>query len=173
VTRSLLTGVGEIEQFMIPVPFAHEADALEQNLVMRKTALEHLKGGGAIVLFPSGVVASSETMLGPAIEQDWNPFTAKMVQRSGATVLPVFFPGANSRWYQMANRISPTVRQGLLLYEVVHALNRPQSPLVGEPIGREAIEDWASNSRCFVAWLREQTLALGQGPSVSSGEESP
>jgi len=160
LTRSLLTGVGEIEQFMIPVPFAHEEDALQQNLEMRRRAMEHLKDGGVIVLFPSGVVASSDTMFGPVVERDWNPFTAKMIQRSRAQVLPIYFPGQNSRWYQVANKISPTLRQGLLLYEVVHALNKPQAPVVGRPIDRPEIENWASNPRGFVAWLRDQTLGL-------------
>ncbi|TCS58457.1 putative hemolysin [Primorskyibacter sedentarius] len=163
LTRSLLTGVGEIEQFMIPVPFAHEADALQQNLEMRKRAMQHLQNGGVVVLFPSGVVASSSTMFGDAVEADWNPFTAKMIQRSNARVMPIFFPGANSRWYQMANRVSATMRQGLLLYEVVHALDKPQAPVVGQVIERDAIQEWSSNPRGFVAWLREQTLALRDG----------
>jgi hypothetical protein len=63
----------------------------------------------------------------------------------------------------MANRISPTLRQGLLLHEVAHALNKPQAPVVGEPIERTEIEAWASNPRGFVAWLRERTLALRAG----------
>lgn len=160
LTRSLLTGVDEIEQFLIPVPFAHEEDALRQNLEMRRRAMIHLKEGGVIVLFPSGVVASSDRMFGPVIEREWNPFTAKMIRRSGARVLPIYFPGQNSRWYQIANRISPTLRQGLLLYEVVHALNKPQAPVVGQPIERPEIESWDRNPRGFVAWLREQTLSL-------------
>ncbi|MGB0903819.1 MAG: hypothetical protein ACPGVJ_02880, partial [Mangrovicoccus sp.] len=40
LTRSLLTGVEEIKQFMIPVPFQHEEDALKQNLEMRKRAMD-------------------------------------------------------------------------------------------------------------------------------------
>ncbi|MRH21671.1 acyltransferase [Rhodovulum strictum] len=161
LTRSLLTGVGEIERFMIPVPFPHHPDALAQNLDMRRRAMAHLAGGGVVALFPSGVVAASWTMFGPAIEAEWNPFTAKMILRSGARVVPIRFPGANSRWYQMANRISATARQGLLLHEVCHALNRPQAPVVGPAIGRDEIERWADNPRGFVAWLREHTLALG------------
>lgn len=160
LTRSLLTGVGEIEQFMIPVPFPHEEDALEQNLEMRRRAMAHLRDGGVIVLFPSGVVAASETMFGPVIEREWNPFTAKMIQRSGAEVVPIRFPGANSRWYQMADKLSATLRQGLLLYEVRHALNRPQAPIVGERIARDVIEGWSRNPRGFVAWLRDLTLSL-------------
>lgn len=160
LTRSLLTGVGEIEEFMIPVPFPHEEDALKKNLEMRKQAMEHLKAGGVIVLFPSGVVAASDTWFGPAIEREWNPFTAKMIHRSGATVLPIYFPGQNSRWYQMANKTAAVLRQGLLLFEVVHALNKPQAPVVGEPVSQEDIDAWASNPRGFMAWLRERTLAL-------------
>lgn len=168
LTRSLLTGVGEIEDFMIPVPFAHEADALQQNLAMRKRAMEHLKGGGAIVLFPSGIVAASHTMFGPVIEAEWNPFTAKMIQRSGATVVPVYFPGRNSRWYQVANRVSATLRQGLLLHEVVHALNKPQAPRVGPPVPPEDIARFADNPRGFMAWLRERTLALADKPGPAA-----
>jgi len=160
LTRSLLTGVAEVRRFLLPVPFPHEADALQQNLEMRKQAMEHLKNGGAIVLFPSGVVAASETMLGPVIERTWNPFTAKMIQRSGATVLPIRFPGHNSRWYQIANRLSPTLRQGLLIHEVVGALNRPQAPIVGHPIPPEETRAWAADPRGLVAWLRERTLSL-------------
>ncbi|MFZ5963974.1 lysophospholipid acyltransferase family protein [Thalassococcus sp. BH17M4-6] len=160
LTRSLLTGVDEISEFMIPVPFPHEEDAREQGLEMRASAMAHLKAGGVIVLFPSGVVAASETMFGPAIEATWNPFTAKMIQRSGATVVPIFFPGQNSRAYQIANRVSPTIRQGLLIHEVVHAFRKPQKPVVGEPISADAAQDFPGGQREFVAWLRETTMAL-------------
>jgi len=160
LTRSLLTNVAQIEHFLLPVPFPHEPNALEQNLEMRRRAMAHLGAGGVIVLFPAGGVAASRTMFGPAIEAEWNPFTANLIQRSGAEVVPIRFPGANSRWYQIANRVSATLRQGLLLHEVVHALNRPQAPVVGPLIGRAEIERWAGNPRGLVAWLRERTLAL-------------
>lgn len=162
LTRSLLTGVKEIEQFMIPVPFPHEESAREQSLEMRARAMEHLKKGGVVVLFPSGVVAASKTLFGPAIEAAWNPFTAKMVQRSGASVVPIFFPGQNSRAYQIANKVSPTIRQGLLLHEVMHSCGRPQCPVVGEPISPDAVKAWTGKQREFVAWLRDLTLGLGK-----------
>ena len=63
----------------------------------------------------------------------------------------IYFPGANSRWYQIANQISASFRQGLLLHEVVHALNKPQSPIVGNLIERAEIEAWASNPAAL--WL--------------------
>ncbi len=163
LTRSLLTGVAEIDDFMIPVPFPHEPDALERNLEMRKKAMEHLKQGGCVVLFPAGEVASAKTWLGPAIEKEWHAFTAKMVLRSEAQVLPIYFQGQNSRWYQIANKLSAVLRQSLLLYEVRHALNKPQAPVVGEVIGRDEIDPRADNPRGFIAWLRARTLELKPG----------
>ena len=161
LTRSLLTGVKQIDQFMIPVPFDHEENALKKSLEMRKSAMDHLENGGVVVIFPSGKVASSETMFGDVIEGDWNPFTAKLIQKSGANVVPIFFPGSNSRIYQIANQISATLRQGLLIYEVVHAMNKPQKPLVGSLIKQDEISVWKSDPRGFMRWLRERTLSLG------------
>jgi putative hemolysin len=160
LTRSLLTGVKEIGDFVIPVPFPHEEGALEKNLETRRQAMAQLAAGGAVVVFPSGAVASARTPFGPAVEAEWNPFTAKMILRSGATVVPIRFPGQNSRLYQLACLTSATLRQGLLLHEVVHALGRPQRPVIGAPIGRDEIRDWAGNPRGFMAELRERTLAL-------------
>jgi putative hemolysin len=164
LTRSLLTGVTEIEEFMIPVPFPHEEDAREQSLEMRSRAMGHLKNGGVIALFPSGVVASSDSYFGPAVERTWNPFTANLIQRSGATVVPIFFPGQNSRAYQIANQVSATLRQGLLIHEVIHACGKPQAPVVGKPIPAESIEAFAGRGRDFVASLRETTMGLGGKP---------
>ena len=160
LTRSLLTGVKEISQYMIPVPFAHEVDAFSKNVEMRRRAMDQLAAGGVIAFFPSGVVASSRTMLGPVVEAERGPFTAKMVRTSGATVVPAYFLRKNSRLYQTANQVSATIRQGLLLYEVIHALNKPQKPVIGQPIPPEQTLPWADNPRGFMAWLREHTLSL-------------
>lgn len=165
LTRSLLTGIDETaSRYMIPVPFPHEPDAQAKMLAMRGQTMEHLAGGGVVALFPSGVVATSATAFGPVREAEWNVFTAKLIRTSGATVVPVFFPGANSRLYQVANRLSPTLRQGLLLHEVVHAMDAPQAPVVGRPIPPEALAERARDPRALMAWLRARTLALGAAP---------
>lgn len=161
LTRSILTGIDEeAASYTIPVPFPHEPDAQAKMVAMRHAAMDHLKAGGLVAIFPSGVVASSDTMFGPAIEREWNVFTAKMIRTSGAAVVPCYFPGANSRVYQIANRFSATLRQGLLLHEIVHSLNKPQQPIVGHPIDPTEIAKRSSDPRAFMAWLRSWTLGL-------------
>ncbi len=164
LTRSLLTGIPEIEEFMIPVPFPHEANARELGLEMRDLTMAHLRNNGLVILFPAGKVASSETWFGPAIEAEWNVFTHKIIRGSGATIVPIHFTGENSRAYQIANKLAATARQGLLLYEIKRALFKPQRPHIGEPIQASELDNWPGNPRGFLAWLREHTLSLGRGP---------
>jgi putative hemolysin len=161
LTRSLLTGIPEVAEFMIPVPFPHEENARELGLQMRSETMAHLAAGGVIILFPAGKVATSETWFGTAVESEWNVFTHKMIQRSGATIVPIHFKGQNSRMYQIANLISATLRQGLLLYEIKRSLFKPQRPHIGKPIPASVLKDWEGNPRGFLAWLREHTLGLG------------
>jgi putative hemolysin len=163
LTRSVLTGLDEAaSSFMIPVPFPHDPDAQRKMVEMRGKAMAHLKDGGVVALFPSGVVMSSDTWFGPAIEQEWNVFTAQMIRRSGARVVPIFYPGQNSRAYQIANKLSPILRQGLLLHEIVRSCDKPQAPVVGAPLTDEQMEQLQSDPRGFMAWLRQHTLDLGK-----------
>jgi hypothetical protein len=84
-----------------------------------------------------------------------------MIRRSGAKIVPIFFPGANSRVYQISNCISATLRQSFLLHEVVKSCNRPQKPIVGAPIDEARMKMLDSDPRGFMTWLRAHTLSLG------------
>jgi len=162
LTRSVLTGLDEAAtSFMIPVPFPHDPEAQRKMVEMRAKAMAHLKEGGVVALFPSGVVMSSKTWFGPAQEAEWNVFTAQLIRRSGAKVVPLYFPGSNSRAYQIANKISAVLRQGLLLHEIVRSCHRPQAPIIGEVLSDEQMERLSSDPRGFMAWLRKHTLSLG------------
>ncbi len=160
LTRSLISGISEVSEFLIPVPFPHEENMLEKGLEMRREAMEILERGGVVVLVPAGAGATSVGWWGEAVEREWHPFTARMSCRSKATVVPIFFPGHNSPAYQVANHLSPVIRQGLLIHEIVYALNKPQKPVIGAPIPWDELAPHARNQTEFVAWLRARTLAL-------------
>ena len=163
LTRSVLTGLDEAAtSFMIPVPFPHDPAAQSKMVEMRGKAMDYLKNDGVVALFPSGVVCASDKAFGPVIEREWHVFTAQLIRRSGARVVPIFFPGANSRAYQVANQISPILRQGPLLHESVKSCNKPQNPVIGPELTEDQMAQLHSNPRGFMAWLREHTLNLGK-----------
>ena len=161
LTREVLTGLDQgASSFLIPVPFPHAKNAQQKSVEMRAKAMDLLKAGGLVCVFPSGVVATSKTAFGPVEEAEWNVFTAQMIRRSGATVVPIHFRGQNSRAYHIANRISATMRQAMLLHEVVHVCNRPHGPVIGAPFTPAQMERLASDPRGWIAWAREHTLSL-------------
>ncbi|MCB1366859.1 MAG: lysophospholipid acyltransferase family protein [Rhodobacteraceae bacterium] len=162
LTRSMLTSLPVIQYHFLPVAFPHEPDALRQNIRMRKLAMDHLNDDGAIIVFPAGQLATSPTLFGQAVEPDWLPFTAKMILKSRAEVVPVFFPGQNSRVFQIANKLSLTLRQGLLLRETAAARGKPMKPVIGPALGRDQIDQWQDDPRGFMAHLRAVTLGLSE-----------
>ena len=85
-----------------------------------------------------------------------------MILRSNARVLPIYFPGQNSRLYQMVQMFSATLRQSLMLHEIVKSIGSTQKPAIGDVIEREEIDPWKTNPTGFMANLREITLALGK-----------
>jgi putative hemolysin len=160
LTRALLVGVTRVEKYLLPVSFPHEEDSVRKNINMRKTAISSLQDGHCIALFPAGTVSTSDTYFGEPTEREWATFTAKMVRQSGAKVLPIYFTGANSRWFQIANKLGDTLRQSLLLYEIRKSFNKKQSPVIGELIDPEVIKSYEKDAKGLMAFLREETLKL-------------
>lgn len=162
LTRALLQGVEQADKNTLPVAFPHEKNAVRDNIAMRKQAIQNLKEGGCIALFPAGTVATSKTFFGPVTEPEWMPFLAKMVRQSKARVLPIYFPGTNSRIFQIANKIHPLLRQSLLMYEIRKSFDKPQSPIIGDVIEREELEPFIKDGDKLMTYLRERTVSLAK-----------
>ncbi len=161
MTRAFLAKVPDINDRMLPVAFDHEENAIKKNVQARKDALNHVKNGGCLILFPAGRVAHSETLLSEAVDGEWTNFLARLVMRGKAAVTPMYFHGQNSRMYLMAAKLSPTLRQGLLMHEVVRSLNTDMRPIVGDAIPFEEIESLGLSPKDLAAHLRAHTLNLG------------
>ncbi|MEL7429250.1 MAG: lysophospholipid acyltransferase family protein [Pseudomonadota bacterium] len=125
---------------LLPVDFSGTREALETNMTTRKDAMQTLKQGGAIGIFPAGGVAVSEKPhKGPAVDTSWHPFAAKLIRKTGATVVPVYFGGQNSRLFQIASHFSATLRLALFFFETARRIGSELEFVVGEPITPEEL----------------------------------
>lgn len=172
LTNSVLLRAPELRKFMLPVDFSGTPDARKTNLETRARARDHLAGGGTLIVFPSGTVATSPDRLGlrPAVEVPWQPFAGQLIQRSRATVVPFFFPGQNSWTFQVASHISQTLRLALLFREVKNRIGTALPVMIGEPIPYSALAQF-SDRQALVDHLRRMTYRLGgdgQGGGAAS-----
>jgi hypothetical protein len=72
-------------------------------------------------------------VLDGAVDPAWKLFTAKAIRRAGATVVPVFFEGQNSRLFQLASHVSLTLRLGLLFNELRNKIGSAVAVRIGAP----------------------------------------
>lgn len=167
LTNSVLDGVPEARPYLLPVDFGGTREAVEANVAMRRAALAHVKGGGCIVVFPSGGVATTPRPFDPlAVDDEWKPFTAKLITQSGAHVTPIFFDGQNSRLFQIASHLSLELRLALVFREVRRRMGKTLRVEIGETLTPDTLEA-AGKRRGLMEFLREKTYALapdGKGP---------
>ncbi len=112
-----LTKVPEIRPYALAVDFAETKAAQLANLRMRNEAIALLKQGVTIVVFPAGGVATAPSAFARAVDLPWKTFTARMIQASGAQVLPVWFEGQCSPLFHLASRLHLTLRLSLMIRE--------------------------------------------------------
>ena len=88
------------------------------------------------MVFPAGGISTSPDKFGrqPATDAPWQPFVSQLVEKSRATVLPLYFDGQNSRLFQIVSHLSLTLRLALIFKEVKARMGTTLAVSVGEPI---------------------------------------
>ena len=154
----------ELDRIILPVSFDETKEAVRLNLNTRKTALDFLNDGGAIGVFPGGTVSTALRPFGAPLDPGWRTFTAKLIARSGATVVPIFFEGHNSRFFQVASHVHVTLRMALLVNEFRKRVGNKVRVVVGDPVSRQDIEKRSGDPRALMDFLRAETYALSPTP---------
>ncbi|MFZ1814260.1 MAG: lysophospholipid acyltransferase family protein [Rhizobiaceae bacterium] len=140
INKELLK-VPEIRPYSLPIDFTETREAVEMNLQTRKEAVRLLREGVTIVVFPAGGVATAPKGLGKAQDLPWKAFPARLIQAAGASVIPVFFEGQNGTLFQLASKLSLTMRLSLLIREFRRLAGKTITAHVGPLIPASDLAD--------------------------------
>ncbi|WP_232204268.1 lysophospholipid acyltransferase family protein [Roseobacter sp. CCS2] len=154
----------DLERIILPISFDDTKEAATLNLETRRAAIAYLNSGGAIGIFPGGTVSTSATPFSKPMDPSWRTFTAKMIAKSGATVVPVFFEGHNSRLFQLASHLHSTLRTGMFIREFKVRINKPVRVVVGEPIPADMLAQFKKDPKGCMDFLRKATYELSTSP---------
>lgn len=154
----------DLVRTVLPINFDETKDAVQLNLQTRKTALSYLAQGGAIGVFPGGTVSTARKPFSQPMDPGWRSFTARMVAKSGATVVPLYFDGHTSRMFQIASHLHYTLRMGLLIKEFAKRVDTPVRMAIGDPIPPAEIAARAGDSKAMMDFLRKATYELSPKP---------
>ena len=164
LANSVFRRAEALNRVVLPISFDETKAAVQLNLETRAKALDYLGNGGAIGVFPGGTVSTSAKPFSRPMDPNWRNFTAKMIARSQATVVPIFFAGHNSRLFQIASHLHANLRLGLLIKEFRSRVDEPVRIVVGAPISPEQLAPWKSEPGRLMEFLRRSTYDLSPDP---------
>lgn len=151
--------VPEMKEHLISVdPFGRK-DSHVGNISGLKEAVNWVKGGGMLAVFPAGEVASLKIKDRKVEDPAWSPTVAGIIKRTKASVTPVFFYGRNSALFQAMGMVHPRLRTVLLPRENLKKKVAPVEFAVGNTIACERLSGFGNN-RDLIEYLRFRTYVL-------------
>ncbi|GHF46918.1 lysophospholipid acyltransferase family protein [Seohaeicola zhoushanensis] len=166
LANSVFRKAVDLNRVLLPISFDETKEALALNIETRRESLRYLAAGGAIGVFPGGTVSTGARPFSTPMDPGWRSFTARMIAKSEAAVVPVFFAGHTSRLFQIASHLHSTLRLGLLLKEFRTRIDTPVEVVIGAPIPRERLMA-AGEGKAMMDFLRKATYELSPNPLQS------
>lgn len=156
----LLGYMRQIKPWFLPVNPFGGAEAAKENLSAIKDTIRHIKSGGCMATFPSGTVSHFTFKNMRITDPQWMKNVAGIARKTEAAVLPIYFYGRNSFFFQLAGLINPYLRTMLLMRELLRSAKKETVKMrIGKPISPEKIAAFESDEE-LIAWMRLNTYAL-------------
>ena len=159
LANSMLSGIPELHKYCIFVDPFHTAGSADKNLRPLKQALDWLRQGGALAVFPAGEVSQLNVREGQVTDPEWNTVAARLVRKTGAAALPVYFAGRNSMTFQLLGMIHPRLRTLFLLQEFLQQREKQVKVRIGKPIPSKLIANLDDDEEA-TEYLRLRTYLL-------------
>lgn len=166
LTTFMLSLIPNLSPNFLPVNnLGGKNDARSINSI--RMALQHIKDGGALGLFPAGEVATYQkegkrtAVSAQKVIEDkpWAPNMIRLIQKSGLPVVPIYFDGTNSRNFHFLGKIHPRLRTVRLVHELFNKRGTHIKVRIGQPVTPEEMAKFSSAEE-LGAYLRNLTYAL-------------
>ncbi|HEX9021795.1 MAG TPA: GNAT family N-acyltransferase [Nitrospirota bacterium] len=155
----LLNSIPEMREMLIPVnPFKGKT-SVRDNIKPLRESMQWVKNGGMLVVFPAGEVSHFDLQKG-VVDPAWSPTVARLIRKTGAPVLPVFFQGTNSAAFHMAGMLHPLLRTAMLPNELFNKNRKTIQVHAGDLIPFEKLTVFAGQDEAMTDYLRLRTYVL-------------
>lgn len=161
LTNSLLGDVPELQEHCIFVDPFETDRSVESNRRAVREALEWLRQDGMLAVFPAGEVSHWQMPAAQIADREWNATAVRLIRRTGATALPVYFCGHNGLGFQLMGLLHPKLRTAFLLQEFLKQAGKTVEIRVGSGIAGDAVKA-IRDDREAIAYLRWRTYLLGR-----------
>lgn len=156
----LLRRVGEIQDFFIAVDPFDGPHSSKNNIAPLREAIDWVNNGGLLCIFPSGAVSHYHWKKREIVDPPWSLTVARIVQKTKAPVVPIYFAGHNSMLFQAMGTVHPLLRTMMLPRELANKRGRSIELRIGNAIAHEKLASLSSRQE-ISDYLRLRTYILG------------
>ncbi|MCL1943750.1 MAG: lysophospholipid acyltransferase family protein [Candidatus Azobacteroides sp.] len=123
-----------------------------------KQCISHLREGHPLGFFPAGAVSKYNHKL-KIVDREWQPSVMRLIQKAEVPVVPMYFHGHNSLFYNILGIFSWRIRTVRLCHEVFNKRGKTIRITFGNPISPEEQSKYKSLEE-YTRFLREKTYFL-------------
>jgi putative hemolysin len=158
IANFLLHRIEPLKPYVMPVnPFESHKD-VKSSFTGFKNALQHLKDGNSLGIFPAGEVSTYRDgkLL---VDKPWEIAAMKLVKKAEVPVVPIYFHAKNSKLFYRLAKLNDTLRTAKLPSELLTQKERVIKVRIGNPI---SISDQKEHEslEAFTEFVRKKTYVL-------------
>ena len=157
LANHLLARIPEMRDYVVPIDSF--SPGRPSNAGGVRGALEWLRAGHVLVVFPAGEVSHVRAADGRVVDTVWRNGAARLAAHADAPVLPVFVHGQNSDWFVRAGWISPWLRSAMLGRELLRQRGGTVRLTLGRVVSQRRLAA-IGGAPAQSAYLRVRTYGL-------------
>ena len=166
----ILARIPEMCPWIIQVdPFGSAASA-GRNIRPMREAMSWLREGGMLGVFPAGEVSHLTLKQRRITDPPWSDTVARLIRKTEATVLPIYFGGHNSTLFQILGLVHPRLRTVMLPRELIRKCNSQIPMRIGNPIPFRKMSRFEKDSD-LTEYIRMRTYFLAKRPTQKADEK--
>lgn len=158
IANFLLHRIEPLKPYVMPVnPFENHKDA-KSSVAGIKNALQHLKDGFPLGVFPAGEVSTyrdGKLM----VDKPWEDGAVRLVKKAEVPIIPIYFHAKNSRLFYILSKMSDTMRTAKLPSELLSQRNRVIKVRIGKSISVKDQQEYPEVDS-FHEYIRKKTYML-------------
>lgn len=124
-----------------------------------RQAMRQIKEKEPLGFFPAGAM-STINWRGRLQDRQWQPTIIQLIQRAKVPVIPVFFHGSNSWWFNFLGKVCWPARSLRLPAEVWRKTGKEIHVSIGDPISVDEQTSHSATLDEFGLYLRQKTYEL-------------
>ncbi|QNF35664.1 lysophospholipid acyltransferase family protein [Adhaeribacter swui] len=157
LANPILKKLPNMEEFFIPVnPFK---TANQNHVPGVRKALRLLQNDVPIGMFPAGEVSSWQTNTRKVMDPEWHAGLAGLINKARVPVVPIYFSGGNSLYFNLLGFLHPFLRTLRLPAELLNKEGINVKIRIGKPLTYAELIRLPQTE--LLPFLRAKTYALG------------